>query len=97
MKPKFQSEYDYDGFYERAALLRPQFGLWDAYDLVAIALLDLVEAQNEIADCFDDDAHCLGNEAAFKAASQKRYAAGKKLMEALEDRDDWLAKLGCER
>jgi hypothetical protein len=56
---------------------------------VASCILDLVEAQNELNDCFDDDAECHGNEAAFKAAVEKRYAAAEKLMAALENREGW--------
>ena len=56
MTARFKSEYEYDGFYERGDLLRPKFGLWDACDPVAEAILDLVEAQNELADLFDEAA-----------------------------------------
>jgi hypothetical protein len=56
---------------------------------VAHAILDLVEAQNDLADAFDDDAHCLGSEAAFTAAVEKREMAGRKLLAALEDRNSW--------
>jgi hypothetical protein len=86
----FESTYsEHDAFYARADLLRPNFGQWDMCDPVAHAILDIVEAQNELAEAFDDDAHCLGNEAAVTAAVEKRHAAGKELMDALEDRESW--------
>jgi hypothetical protein len=57
---------------------------------VPACILDLVEAQHELADLFVDDAeYCIENEAAFTAAVKKRHAAGEKLMRALEDRDSW--------
>jgi hypothetical protein len=88
----FKSEYEYDGFYERGDLLRPKFGLWDACDPVAGAILDLVEAQNEIADCYSDCAEDRGSmastDAALDAAFKKRYTACEYLMWLLDDRGD---------
>jgi ProP effector len=90
MKTHFRSKYDtHDEFYALVDLLRPGFGNWDAFDPVARAILDIADSQTELADAFDDDAHCLGNEAAFTAAVEKRYAAGRKLIVALEDRGSW--------
>jgi hypothetical protein len=86
----FKSEYDqHDEFYARVELLRPLYGNWDAFDPVAHAILDVVEAQSELADAFEADAHDDDEEAAFKAAMEKRYDAGKRLMNALENRDGW--------
>ena len=71
-------------------MLRSAFGKWDVYDPVAHCILDLVEAQHELADLFADDAeYSIDNEAAFTAAVKKRHAAGEKLMRALADRDGW--------
>jgi hypothetical protein len=90
MTAQFKSEYsEHDAFYTRGDLLRPQFGIWDCEDPVSSCILDLVEAQSEIADLFDDDAHCIENEAAFTAAVKKRHTAGVRLMQALEDRNSW--------
>ena len=61
-------------------MLRSAFGNWDACDPVAHCILDLVEAQHELADLFVDDAeYGIENEAAFTAAVKKRHAAGEKL------------------
>jgi hypothetical protein len=91
MTTRFKSQYsEHDAFYLRGDLLRSAFGNWDACDPVAHCILDLVEAQHELADLFVDDAeYCIQNEAAFTAAVKKRHAAGEKLMRALEDRDSW--------
>jgi hypothetical protein len=91
MTTRFKSTYNaYEAFRARADLLRPMFGLWDACDPVSHAILDIVEAQRELSDAFMDDAeYGFDNEAIFKAAVEKRYAAGEKLMQALEDRDSW--------
>lgn len=91
MTIKFRSKYsDVDAFYARADLLRPMFGMWDALDPVAHAILDIVEAQRELADAIEDDAdYDLGGKAAIKAAVEKRDAAGERLEEALGDRDEW--------
>jgi hypothetical protein len=74
----FTEKYsEHDAFYLRGDLLRPKFGLWDDCDPVAHAILDIVEAQCDLSDAFDDDAHCCGSDAAFKAVIEKRDAAGK--------------------
>jgi hypothetical protein len=50
----------------------------------------LSRAQHEIAGLFAYEAeYAIENEVAFKAAVEKRYAAGKRLMQALQDRDGW--------
>ena len=87
----FKSEYSqHDAFYTYGDLLRAQFGLWDCLDPVAHAILDLVEAQNELANLFDDDAaYCTGSKAAYKAAIEKRHAAGERLMRALKEHWRW--------
>jgi hypothetical protein len=85
----FKTQCDYcEMFYARGDLLRQKFGLRDALDPVAHAILDLVEAQHELADAYSDDAEC-GLKVDFKAAVEKRHAAGKRLMQALEDRASW--------
>jgi hypothetical protein len=86
MTTRFKAQYSHhDAFYLRAKLLRRAFGLWDSEDPVAHAILDLVEAQHELFDLFSDFMEFnLDSDAAFKAAVKKRYAAGKKLMEALD-------------
>lgn len=91
MKLNFQSKYrDDEAFYTRADLLRPMFGMWDACDPVAHAILDIVEAQRELADAIADYAdRGVGGKAAINAAVEKRDAAGERLEEALEDRDSW--------
>jgi hypothetical protein len=90
MTTSFKSSYSkHDAFYLRGDWLRPKFGLWDDCDPVSHAILDVVEAQNELADAFDDDAHCIDNEDAFTAVVKKRRAAGERLMRALEDRGSW--------
>jgi hypothetical protein len=90
-KKLFKSQYsDIDAFYLRADLLRPAFGNWDAIDPVCHAILDIVEAQHELADLFADDGdYGIDNEAAYTAVVKKRHAAGLALMRALENRGDW--------
>jgi hypothetical protein len=91
MTTKFKSQYDsYEAFQARVDLLRPMFGLWDAEDPVAHAILDIVEAQREVADAIYDYAtYSFGSEAAIKVAVEKRERVGENLMAALEDRDAW--------
>lgn len=56
MREQFKSKYsDIDAFYARADLLRSQFGVWDARDPIAHIILDLVEAQSELSDLFEDE------------------------------------------
>jgi hypothetical protein len=78
-------------FNARGDLLRRGIGLWDACDPVAHTLLDVIETQNDLAKLFDLCAsHPVENEdALFKDAIERRHAAGKKLMQALEDRNQW--------
>ena len=80
-KPDFQSKYsDDEAFYARADLLRPMFGMWDACDPVAHAILDIVEAQRELADAIADYAgRGVGGHAAINAAVEKRDVAGERL------------------
>jgi hypothetical protein len=88
----FKPSYNqHDAFYLRGDLLRPMFGMWDCCDPVSHAILDAVEAQNELADLFDDATTTgIDNEdAEFAAAVEKRHAAGERLMRALEDRGSW--------
>ena len=55
-------------FYVRGDLLRSGFGAWDAFDPVARAILDVVEAQNDLADAFADYAEGPGSQATSNAA-----------------------------
>jgi hypothetical protein len=65
-------------------------GMWDADDPVAHAILDIVEAQRELADAIADYAgRGVGGHAAINAAVEKRDVAGERLEGALEDRDSW--------
>jgi hypothetical protein len=91
MATRFKSQYSaLDAFHLRADLLRSTFGHWDCEDPVSHAILDLVEAQRELSDTIRDDVdYNVGGNAAIKAAVEKRHAAGKNLMRALEDRDSW--------
>jgi hypothetical protein len=92
MTTRFKSEYDpLEAFYLRVRLLRPMFGRWDACDPVSHAILDIVEAQRELADAIANFAeYGVGGDATtIKAAIEARHAAGEKLMQALEDRDCW--------
>jgi hypothetical protein len=90
MSTHFKSKYSaHDAYYARVELLRPEFGVWDREDPVAHAILDVVEAQNELADLFAE-ATTYGiddEEIEFKAAIKKRHAAGEQLLAALKDRD----------
>jgi hypothetical protein len=77
-------------FYLRGDMLREQFGRWDACDPINHCLLDLVEAQNGIADAIDDYVNYgFGGDAAIKAAVAKRTEAACKLIAALNDRESW--------
>ena len=70
MTVRFKSQYnEWEAFTARGDLLREHFGHWDALDPVAHAILDLAEAQNEIANLFMDDAeYGTGTQAAFTTA-----------------------------
>ena len=70
MTTPFKSQYsEHDAFYLRGDLLRSAFGKWDVCDPVAHCILDLVEAQHELADLFAHGAeYSIDNEAAFTAA-----------------------------
>jgi hypothetical protein len=87
---RFKAEYkQHDAFFLRGDWLRPKFGLWDDCDPVAHAILDLVEAQNELADLHEDDSAYGVDERAMAAVVHKRHLAGKKLMEDLLHRNRW--------
>jgi hypothetical protein len=74
----------------RADWLRPMFGHWDSEDPVSHAILDVVEAQRVLSDAICPDVSGdRGGNAAVKAAIEKREAAVEKLVEAVEDRDNW--------
>jgi hypothetical protein len=84
----FKSDiHEPEAFYLRGDLLRPAFGQWDACDPVCHCILDLVEAQTEMQHAFDDYAYGVGRDAAVEAATKKRRAAAKKLMDALDDQE----------
>src|SRR5262249_15619122 len=81
----FEPELNFhDAFYARGDLLRLGFGLWDCCDPVANVLLDLVEAQTELAQAIDD-----GGAAAIKAALKKRSDAAEKLGAAIREHENW--------
>jgi hypothetical protein len=84
MAEVFASEINFhDAFYARGDSLRPKFGLWDCCDPVANVLLDLVEAQTELADAFD------AGDAAIKAALKKRSDVAKELKAAIDEHQGW--------
>jgi len=88
------TESDWDkAFSVRGDLLRPGFGAWDSCDPVAHAILDVVEAQNELADAImnfvDGPGSDAAGEAAIKAAVEQRTVAAEKLMAAINDRESW--------
>jgi len=70
-------------FCVRGDLLRPGFGNWDSCDPVAHAILDLVEAQNELADAISDYAEISASEAGIEAAKKNRRAAVERLARML--------------
>ena len=84
------TESDWDkAFSVRGDLLRPGFGAWDSCDPVAHAILDVVEAQTELADAIMDFAEGRGSEAAgeatIQAAQENRRAAVKRLARVLAE------------
>ena len=86
MTAHFKSDIDeLDAFYLRGDLLRPDFGQWDACDLVCHCILDLAEAQTELQYTFDDHANHGGSYYAIEAAKKKRRAAVAKLVRALDE------------
>jgi hypothetical protein len=91
MTTPFASDIDpIDAFYQRANLLRSEFGYWDACDPIAHCILDLVEAQTEITHTIDDDVNYgVGGNAAIQAAVKTRAGAARKLMAMLNDRKTW--------
>jgi hypothetical protein len=83
MATHFESELSlHDAFYARGDSLRTNFGQWDCCDPIAHVILDLVEAQTELACAFDD----VGD-AAIRAALKKRSAAAKELMDAINEHE----------
>jgi hypothetical protein len=80
----------HDDFYARGDSLRAKFGGWDCCDPVAHVILDLVEAQTELADAIDDYANYGGDFAAIETAMKKRGTAAKKLLPAIDEHEDWL-------
>jgi hypothetical protein len=94
--------HSFDPWRERRNLLPRLRSLWSYTDhTVADAILDLLEIENDIAIYYEFlygmDGPEVVNMAGFKAAIEKRRAAGEKLMQALErDRDlnlnRWLAE-----
>jgi hypothetical protein len=61
------------------------FGQWDCCDPVAHVILDLVEAQAELACAFDD----VGGDAAIEAALKKRRVVVEELMAAIKEHESW--------
>jgi hypothetical protein len=87
----FESKTSFhDAFYARGDRLRAKFGQWDCCDPVAHVILDLVEAQTELANAIDDFANYGGSEAAIRAAMAERAAVAKKLMPAIDEHENWL-------
>jgi hypothetical protein len=69
---------------ERRYALRRYFGLWDDYDPVANAILDLVEAQNELAQAISAEQYVdIDGAPEVGPALEKRAAAAVDLMHAL--------------
>jgi hypothetical protein len=75
-------------FSVRGDLLRPGFGAWDSCDPVAHAILDVVEAQTELADAISDFAEGYGSEAGIGAAQENRRAAIERLARVLNETTD---------
>lgn len=78
----------------RADLLRPELGHWDAFDPVSHAILDVIEAQRELNDLFED---ALVDKAVFEAAFAKRAAAAERLHRLTWDRDAWPYRFARDR
>jgi hypothetical protein len=74
---------------ERGYALRRYFGLWDEYDPVANVILDLVEAQNELAQAFSAQQYDVDGAPEVGPALEKRSAAAKKLMAAINEHEGW--------
>ena len=73
---------------ERRYALRRYFGLWDEYDPVANAILDLVEAQNELAQAFSAEQYAdVDGAPEVGPALAKRSAAAKRLMAAINEHE----------
>jgi hypothetical protein len=81
---------------ERRNALRRHFGLWDEYDPVANAILDLVEAQNELAQAISAGEYAdVDGAPEVGPALEKRSAAVKELMAAI-DEDETTEKIFAE-
>jgi hypothetical protein len=90
MITKFKSEYSqHDAFYLRGNLLREKFGDWDCLDPVGDAILDLVAAQNALADVWDETTYREVPDVEFAVAIEERHAAAERVMRVLNDRDSW--------
>ena len=69
---------------ERRYALRRYFGLWDDHDPVASTILDLVEAQNELAQAISAEGYAdIDGAPEVGPALEKRAAAAVDLMHAL--------------
>jgi hypothetical protein len=72
----------HDAFYKRGEELRADFGQWDCCDPVAHALLDLVQAQNNLAQAISDEVD-YGVPNVIKPAMDARAEAAVKLIHAV--------------
>jgi hypothetical protein len=72
-----------------AEALRRHFGLWDEFDPVANAILDLVEAQNELAQAFSAQQYDVDGAPEVGSALEKRSAAARKLIDAIHEHESW--------
>jgi hypothetical protein len=73
---------------ERSYALRRYFGLWDDADPVANAILDLVEAQNELAQAISAEQYAdIDGAPEIGSALGKRAAAAKELMAAINEHE----------
>ncbi len=85
---------------ERRHALRRYFGLWDDLDPVANTILDLVEAQNELAQAISAEGYAdIDGAPEVGPALEKRAAAAVDLMHALllETELTWTPQGGASR
>jgi hypothetical protein len=78
----------HDAFYKRGDELRAGFGQWDCCDPVAHALLDLVQAQNNVAQAISDDVD-YGAPNVIKPAMDAPAEAAVKLIRAVIATTGW--------
>jgi hypothetical protein len=78
----------HDAFYKRGEELRAGFGQWDCCDPVAHALLDLVQAQNNLAQAISDEG-VYGVPNVIKTAMDARAEAAVKLIQAVIATTGW--------